>query len=98
MVSKKNPRKRTFFQKVEQENLEKKKKLTQSKLLKTKQIWVKKDELKCLVVHTALKAGRASHWYLDSRCSRHITRDKSLFSHYVPRREVWILVMGTPLR
>ncbi len=65
MLSKKNPRKRTFFQKVEQENLEKKKRLTQSKMLQTKQVWVKKGELKCLVVHTALKVANTSHWYLD---------------------------------
>lgn len=83
MVNKKNPRKMTFFQTVEQENLEKIKRLTQSKLLITKQIWVKKGELKCLVVHTTLKATKTSHWYLDSGCSRNMTGDKSLVSHYV---------------
>lgn len=39
------------------------------------------------MVYTTLKAGNASHWYLDSGCLRHMTRDKSLFSHYVPGRE-----------
>lgn len=48
---------------------------------------VKKGEFKCLMVHTALKASNASHWYLDSGCSRHMTGDKSLFLHYVPGRE-----------
>ena len=33
----------------------------------------------CLFVHTSLKAFNSCLWYLDSRCSHHITGDKSLF-------------------
>ena len=33
----------------------------------------------CLFVHTALKVFNLCLWYLDSGCSRHMTRDKSLF-------------------
>lgn len=86
-LNKKNFRKIAYFQRMEQENLEKKKKLTQTRKVKPRQIWVKKDELKCLVIHTVLKAANTSQWYLDSECSRHMTTDKSLFSHYIPRRE-----------
>lgn len=82
-----NLRKRAYFQRIEQENLEKKMKMTQSRKVKPKQIWVKKYELKCLVVHTTLKAANISQWYFDSDSSRHMTGDKSLFSHYVPIRK-----------
>ena len=37
--------------------------------------WVVKN--KCLVIHTALKAGNTPRWYLDSGCSRHMTGDRS---------------------
>ena len=33
----------------------------------------------CLFVHTTLKVFNSCLWYLDSGCSRHMTRDKSLF-------------------
>ena len=33
----------------------------------------------CLFVHTTLKVFNSCLWYLDSRCSRHMTKDKSLF-------------------
>ena len=33
----------------------------------------------CPFVHTALKVFNSCLWYLDSGCSRHMTRDKSLF-------------------
>ena len=33
----------------------------------------------CLFVHTYLKVFNSCLWYLDSGCSRHMTRDKSLF-------------------
>ena len=34
----------------------------------------------CLFVHTSLKVFNSCLWYLDSGCSRHMTRDKSLFN------------------
>ena len=33
----------------------------------------------CLFVHIALKVFNSCLWYLDSACSRHMTRDKSFF-------------------
>ena len=33
----------------------------------------------CVFVHTALKVFNSCLWYLDNRCSRHMTGDKSLF-------------------
>ena len=33
----------------------------------------------CLFVHTALKVFNSCLWYINSSCSRHMTRDKSLF-------------------
>ena len=33
----------------------------------------------CVFVHTALKVFDSCLWYLDNRCSRHMTGDKSLF-------------------
>ena len=33
----------------------------------------------CIFVHTSLKVFNSCLWYLDSGCSRHMTRDKSLF-------------------
>ena len=37
-----------------------------TKVSNVKQIWVKKNELKCFVVHTTLKASESHAWYLDS--------------------------------
>ena len=34
----------------------------------------------CLFVHTSLKVFNSCLWYLDNGCSRHMTRDKSLFN------------------
>ena len=34
-----------------------------------KQVWVKKKKLKCLVVHTTLRASESCSWYFDSGCS-----------------------------
>ncbi|GMP54122.1 hypothetical protein CsSME_00019382 [Camellia sinensis var. sinensis] len=45
--------------------------------VKTKKIWVRKDDLTCLVVHTTLKARDSHMWYLDSGCSRHMSGNKS---------------------
>ena len=53
-----------------------------TKISNVKQIWVKKNELKCFVVHTALKAIESHSWYLDSGCSHHMTRNKSLFTSF----------------
>lgn len=44
-------RKRSYFQKVENENLEHKKRLYNLTQSKVKNVWVKKDDLKCLVIH-----------------------------------------------
>ena len=33
----------------------------------------------CIFVHTSLKVFNSCLWYLDSGCSRHMTRGKSLF-------------------
>nr|CAN69096.1 hypothetical protein VITISV_025437 [Vitis vinifera] len=43
---------------------------------------VKKNELKCFVVHTALRAIESHSWYLDSGCSHHMTGNKSLFTSF----------------
>ena len=53
---------------------------TSPDFVKTKKIWVRKDDLTCLVVHTALKARGSHMWYLDSGCSRHMSGDKSYFT------------------
>ena len=46
---------------------------------KTKTIWIKKNDLKGYVAHTALKAHSSNMWYLDSGCSRHICDNKAYF-------------------
>ena len=48
-----------------------------TKVINVKQIWVKKNELNCLVVHTALRASESHSWYFDSGCSRHMTGNRS---------------------
>ena len=53
-----------------------------TKISNVKQIWVKKNELKCFVVHTALRSIESHSWYLDSGCSYHITGNKSLFTSF----------------
>ena len=53
-----------------------------TKISNVKQIWVKKNELKCFVVHTALRAIESHSWYLDSGCSHHMTGNKSLFTSF----------------
>jgi hypothetical protein len=45
----------------------------------TQQVWVKKKDNLCFVVHTALSVLNSCLWYLDSACSRHMTGDKTLF-------------------
>ena len=44
-----------------------------TKVSNVKQIWVKKNKLKCLVVHTALRASESYSWYFDSGRSYHMT-------------------------
>ncbi|KAJ9696872.1 hypothetical protein PVL29_008873 [Vitis rotundifolia] len=53
-----------------------------TKISNVKQIWVKKNELKCFVVHTALRAIESHSWFLDSGCSHHMTGNKSLFTSF----------------
>lgn len=48
--------------------------------IKTRSIWVKKSDLHCNVVLTALTAKDSHVWYLDRGCSRHMTGNKSLFT------------------
>jgi len=43
-----------------------------------KQVWIKKEDNLCLVAHTALKILDTCLWYLDSRCSKHMTGDGTL--------------------
>ena len=43
---------------------------------RTKQVWLRKDRLKCQVVFNSLKAKSSSKWYLDNGCSRHMIGDK----------------------
>ena len=40
-----------------------------TKVSNVKQIWIKKNELKCCVVHIALIAIESHSWHLDSGCS-----------------------------
>ena len=49
--------------------------------VKTKTIWVRKSDLRCHVVFTALSAQESDVWYVDSGCSWHMTGNKALFTH-----------------
>ena len=40
------------------------------------------NELKCFVVHNVLRASESHSWNLDSRCSHHMTGNKSLFTSF----------------
>ena len=53
-----------------------------TKVTSVKQIWVKKNELNCLVVHTALRASESHSWYFDSSCSRHMKRNRLFFTNF----------------
>ncbi|RVX14566.1 Retrovirus-related Pol polyprotein from transposon RE2 [Vitis vinifera] len=53
-----------------------------TKVTNIKQIWVKKNELNYLVVHTALIATKSHSWYFDSGCSRHMTGNRSFFTNF----------------
>ena len=41
----------------------------------------------CLFVHTALKVFNSCLWYINSSCSRHMTRDKSLFKTFKEKED-----------
>jgi hypothetical protein len=43
-----------------------------------KQVRIKKEDNLCLVAHTTLKILDTCLWYLDSRCSKHMTGDGTL--------------------
>ncbi|KAI9162620.1 hypothetical protein LWI28_029000 [Acer negundo] len=45
--------------------------------------WIRKNENVCHVAQIALKANSSNFWYLDSGCSRHMTRNKSFFETLV---------------
>lgn len=83
----KNVKKRTYFQNIENRNLQRKKYLDQqnakwqvSQPSKAKRSWVRKDDPKCLVIHTIVRAGSSSRWYLDSGYSRHMSGERELFT------------------
>jgi hypothetical protein len=57
---------------------EKKSILTNKKKNTSKQVWVKREDNLCLVVHTALKILDTCSWYFDSGCSKHMKSDKTL--------------------
>ena len=44
----------------------------------------------CLFVHTALKVFNSCLWYLNSRCSRHMARDKSLFKTLKEKEDSYV--------
>jgi len=48
---------------------------------KKNQYVVNKKEI-CLIVHIALKTMNNNLWYLDSGCSRHMSRDKDQFKKF----------------
>ena len=53
-----------------------------TKVKSVKQIWVKKNELNCLVVHTALRSSESHSWYFDSGCSHHMKGNRSFFTNF----------------
>lgn len=81
-----------LFDKIKFMNLRRKEELEEIKKEKPKQDWVKKtwvqkENLKCFIIHTTLRASSTSKWYLDSGCSKQMTGDRSLFSHFVEEQE-----------
>lgn len=55
--------------------------------MNSKKVWVEKSDLtrhtenlNCFVAHVAFKAQNTCMRYLDSACSRHMCRNKALFS------------------
>jgi hypothetical protein len=55
---------------------------------KKEQVWVKNKDHLCFVAHTALSVLNSCLWYLDSRCSKNMTGDKSLFKNLLKTKEV----------
>ena len=53
-----------------------------TKVTNVKQIWVKNNELNCLVVHTTLRASESHSWYFNSGCSCHMTGNRSFFTNF----------------
>ena len=53
-----------------------------TKVTNVKRIWVKKNELNCLVVHTTLTASESHSWYFGSGCSRHMIGNRSFFTNF----------------
>ena len=49
-----------------------------------RQEWVKKSENKCNVAFISLKASTKQSWYFDSRCSRHMTGERSFLEDVQP--------------
>ena len=47
---------------------------------KTKTVWIRKNDLRWYVAHTALKTHNSNMWYLDSGCSRHMCGNKIFFN------------------
>ena len=48
----------------------------------SKMEWIKKNEFKCFVSYTCLRACATNAWYFDSGCSRHMTGDKNILVDY----------------
>lgn len=46
-----------------------------------------KSRLRCNIVFSVLSASKGDLWYLDSRCSRHMEENKSLFTYIVECNE-----------
>ena len=46
---------------------------------KTKTVWIRKNDLRGYIEHTALKAHSSNMWYLDSGCFRHMCGNKLFF-------------------
>ena len=53
-----------------------------NKVTSVKQMWVKKNELNCLVVHIALRASESHSWYFDNGCSCYVSGNRSFFTNF----------------
>ena len=79
LVKKYNRKNRILCEKID--NLKKKIQSNRSMKIEDKSLFEGQEYLShaCLFVHTSLKVFNSCLWYLDSGCSRHMARDKSLF-------------------